>query len=228
MKDFLEKNKIAFLLLLLFLDFFVLLLGYVFGDKAIFNLDIESNLPTIYQGVKIILVSFLTFDIFLFTKNKSKYFWLFLSVAFLFLGMDEIGQIHENLPTFLNEFLIPKAIQNPYDYLNQYGYESTTWLPYYLPLIGIFLMVGGVYIVKFLKTNWRRASFFILGVLCLVGGILVEYLNTKPDIMFQEGYYRLVFWEESLEVLGISFILFFAYLYFRDVLSTKIFLRKND
>ncbi len=116
MKNFFEKNKIAFLLLLLFLDFFVLLLGYVFGDKAIFNLDIESNLPTIYQGVKIILVSFLTFDIFLFTKNKSKYFWLFLSVAFLFLGMDEIGQIHENLPTFLNEFLIPKAIQNPYNY----------------------------------------------------------------------------------------------------------------
>ncbi len=89
-------------------------------------------------------------------------------------------------------------------------------------------MVGGVYIVKFLKTNWRRASFFILGVLCLVGGILVEYLNTKPNIMFQEGYYKLVFWEESLEVLGISFILFFAYLYFREVLLIKNFLWKND
>lgn len=228
MKQFFEKNKIAVLILMLFLDFFILLLGYIYVDKEIFNLDVESNIPTLYQGIKIILVSFLSLEIFLFTKKKSKYFWLFLSVAFLFLGMDEIGQIHENLPTLLNDLFVKSTMQNPYDYLNQYGYKSTTWLPYYIPLIWIFLIVGGIYLVNFLKSNWKRACFFVLGVACLVGGLLVEYLNTKPDIMFQDGYYKLVFWEEVLETIGITFILFFAYIYFKDEVFTKRYPEKND
>ncbi len=48
MKQFFEKNKIAVLILMLFLDFFILLLGYIYVDKEIFNLDVESNIPTLY------------------------------------------------------------------------------------------------------------------------------------------------------------------------------------
>ena len=52
MKQFFEKNKIAVLILMLFLDFFILLLGYIYVDKEIFNLDVESNIPTLYQGIR--------------------------------------------------------------------------------------------------------------------------------------------------------------------------------
>lgn len=211
-----QKNKISFLLIVLFLDFLVLLLAYFFGEKSFFNLDIESNLPTLYQGLKIILISFISFDLFFLTKGKNKYFWLFLSFVFLFLGLDEVGQIHENIPTFLNEFFSKSSVQNPYDYVNQFGYQSTTWLPYYIPFILAFFVIVGIFLIRFFKNNWKRASFFILGVSFLVLSLFVEYVNTKPHIMFQEGYYTYVFWEEAFEIFGISFILYFAYLFFRE------------
>ena len=211
-----QKNKISFLLIVLLLDFVILLLGYLYWEKSLFNLDIESNLPTLYQGLKIILVSFISFDLFFLTKGKNKYFWFFLSFAFLFLGLDEVGQIHENFPNFLNEFFSRSSIQNPYDYVNKFGYQSTTWFPYYIPFILSFFVIVGIFLIRFFKNNWKRALFFILGVSFFVLSLYVEYVNTKPHIMFQEGYYTYVFWEEAFEIFGISFVLYFAYLFFRE------------
>jgi len=216
LKKWIQKNKITFLLIIILLDFCILFLGYFFGEKNLFNLDIESNLPTLYQGLKIILVSFLSFDLFLLTKEKNKYFWLFLSFAFLFLGLDEVGQIHENIPTFLNEIFFKSSIPNPYDYVSQFGYQSTTWLPYYIPFLLTFFVIVGVFLIRFFKNYWKKAVIFVSGVFLLVLSLFVEYVNTKPHIMFQQGYNTYVFWEEAFEILGISLILYFVYMFFRE------------
>jgi len=61
----------------------------------------------------------------------------------------------------------------------------------------------------------------------LVFGLVVEFVSTKPGIMFQEGYETLVFWEEAFEILAISFILFFVYTYFSDNLAKIKKLQKD-
>ncbi len=214
------KNElILFILFFLLVDFLVLLLHCLFPEKTFFNLDVESNLPTIYQGMKILLLSFFAFYLFLSTEGKIKYFWCFFAFVFLFLALDEVGQIHENLPTFFNELFVQEGQRNLQDVVSEFGYESTTWLPYYIVPFLIFFIVVGIFLVKFIKKNWKRAMLLMNGLIFLILGLVVEYISTKPHIMFQEGYETLVFWEEAFEILAISFILFFVYAYFSDNLA---------
>lgn len=222
------KNElILFILFFLLVDFLVLLLHCLFPEKTFFNLDVESNLPTIYQGMKVLLVSFFAFYLFLSTDGKFKYFWIFFAFVFLFLALDEVGQIHENLPTFFNELFIKEGQRNLQDVVSEFGYESTTWLPYYIIPFLIFFVVVGVFLMKFIKKNWKRAMLLMIGLIFLVLGLVIEFVSTKPNIMFKEGYGTLVFWEETFEILAISFILFFVYTYFLDMVAKIKKLQKD-
>ncbi|MGI6484558.1 MAG: hypothetical protein ACOX0R_02970 [Candidatus Dojkabacteria bacterium] len=229
LRSWIVQNKlISFIILFLFVDSLVLLLHSLFPEKTFFNLDVESNLPTIYQGMKVLLVSFFAFYLFLSTDGKFKYFWIFFAFVFLFLALDEVGQIHENLPTFFNELFIKEGQRNLQDVVSEFGYESTTWLPYYIIPFLIFFVVVGVFLMKFIKKNWKRAMLLMIGLIFLVLGLVIEFVSTKPNIMFQEGYGTLVFWEEAFEILAISFILFFVYTYFSDMVAKIKKLQKDS
>ena len=195
--------------------------------KDVFNLDVESNLPTIYQGMKILLLSFLAFYLFLSSVDKFKNFWLFFAFVFLFLALDEVGQIHENLPTFFNELFIKEGQKNLQDVVSDFGYESTTWLPYYIIPFLTFFVVSGIFFVKFIKKNWKRTMLLAIGLIFLILGLVIEYVSTRPTVMFQEGYHVFVFFEEAFEIFAISFILFFVYTYFLDMVTKIKSLQKD-
>lgn len=229
LRDGIFKNKLAFLLVFLLLDILILLLHNYFPEKLFFNLDVESNLPTIYQGLKIFLLSFFSFTLFLFTKGNLKYFWLFFVMSFFFLALDEVGQIHENIPTYWNELFVKDGRSDLQSVVGEFGYESATWLPYYIiPFIGFFIVVV-ISLMKFLKECRKRAIPLIIGLLFLIVGIVFEYINTKPDIMFKDGYEILMFWEEAFEIFAITFILFFTYTFFVDrVRNVKYAILKHE
>ena len=146
------KNElILFLLFFLLVDFLVLLLHCLFPEKTFFNLDVESNLPTIYQGMKILLLSFLAFYLFLSSVDKFKNFWLFFAFVFLFLALDEVGQIHENLPTFFNELFIKEGQKNLQDVVSDFDMNQHLWLPYYIIPFLTFLLFQESSLLSLLK-----------------------------------------------------------------------------
>ncbi len=197
---------------------------YHFPEKTFFNLDVESNLPTIYQGAKTFLVAFFSLFLFLFAKGRVKYFWIFFTFVFFFLALDEIGQIHENLPTFWQEIFVKEGERDLQDIVSEFGYESAVWLPYYTIPFLFFFAVVGIFLKDFIKENWRKALVLAVGSIFLVLVLVLEYMGTKPDIMFQEEYEKFVFWEEAFELLAITFLLFFSYTYLVEKLrGLKVF-----
>jgi len=181
---------------------------------TVFHLDYESNLPTVYQGSKLIFcatVSLLILCLIYLKKGtlKREWFWALLSAMTFFLGIDEMGQLHENVPTYMKEIIGKGAIQYESSIV-ELGYTSTTWLPYYIGPFILLTFVVAYFIVRFTKE--KILNIWMLGVgwgffLLTIG---VEYVNTMPHIMFQEGYNTYVIIEESFEMFGATFILAFA------------------
>ena len=204
------------LLLLIVADVVVMSFSIFFADNGLFNIDFENNLPTFYQGMKLILLSFLSLFVFFrsgSSKGFERYFWLFFFLMFLVLGVDEIFQIHENISLWMKE-LFGQNAQGYENLVYTSGYASTTWLPYYSIAILLATVIIFVYVLRFLKSGMAGVWYLVVGWLLLLGVIVVEYINTLPQYMFQEGYYELVVLEESLEMIGVSILFFFVYISF--------------
>jgi hypothetical protein len=223
MKEFLKKGR-NLLLVFLLLDFLMVVLHLLFPLKTVFNLDFESNLPTVYQGSKLILVvciSFLILSLSYLRKGsiKKEWFWIFWAAMFFFLGVDEMGQVHENISIYMKEVLRGGAVSYEAT-LVDLGYVSTTWLPYYF---AAFILATVVVVLAF-KDLYRRNSktiwYLIVGWVFFLGVPVIEYINTMPHIMFQEGYVVFMLVEEIFEMLGATLLLIFTYESLWDTLSS--------
>ena len=215
-----SKKSTKLLILLLSLDILILLLHLIFPEKSFFNLDMESNLPTIYQGSKLILIACVSL-VLLFLEYikvedmRKNWFWIFWSVMFFFLGVDEIGQIHENVSQYMKEIFKNEATSYEAALLDV-GYSSTTWLPYYIFPFILATIIVAIALKKLYRENNKTVWFLIIGWSIFLAVPVIEYLNTMSGIMFQEGYQALVFIEESLEMFGASFLLSFTLIYLFD------------
>ena len=213
MKNFF-KSPFSFLLLFLSIDVLIILLHLIFPQMAVFHLDYESNLPTIYQGSKLIFsttVSLLIVCLIYLKKGtlKREWFWVLLAGMTFFLGIDEIGQLHENISTYMKEIIGESAVLYESS-ITDLGYASTTWLPYYIGPFIVLTLVVAYFIFRFMKEKIPNVWMMAVGWGLFLLAIAIEYVNTMPHIMFQEGYNEYVIAEESLEIFGATFILAFA------------------
>ena len=62
--------------------------------NKLFNLDREGNIPTFFSSLLLLTASLLLLFIYKVSTHQANY-WLFLSLLFLFLSIDESVQIHE-------------------------------------------------------------------------------------------------------------------------------------
>lgn len=189
---------IAFLLLanilgLIAIHYFGIRQSY--GVVEIFNFNTEKNIPTLYSSVCLIFSAILLFSIALLNKRKSLPYasWIVLSIIFLFLSIDEINSIHENLggPT--------RAL------LNTSGLLYFAWvIPYGIALISFV----GAYFEFLIKLPKKiRILFIFSGGLFVTGAIGLELLGGREfEINGNSLVYSLLYTcEESLEMLGIAF-----------------------
>ena len=109
-----QKTALFLFYILLFLigaQIIGLIMAYGFGHRRLFgliplfNFNTEQNIPTLFNTLLFILNSALFFFIWRAqgTTHKSRWIWLFLSVIFLFLAVDESCEIHEKLSTPFHE-----------------------------------------------------------------------------------------------------------------------------
>lgn len=216
---FLKSRGLKILLMLLAIDFALLWLSWNFAF-SIFYIDAEHNIPTIYQGSKLIIAAAILVGYFVFSRliDKSRKFFLVMPLAFalFYLGVDEIGQIHENLPHYLNEFEFFN-IQGILDSLKAGGYNSTDWLIIFFPAAILFIVYIALLVRKFLSEWKYRTILPILGTICFMFVFLVEYINTS-GIELEQSYKLLLHLEEGLEMFGASFFMTFSMLLCRYVM----------
>lgn len=197
----LRKNTDIFLSLVA-LDVLVVALHLTLGRyNQFFHLDFEQNLPTVYQSTKLLLFGS-GFFLLGFSKRipwEAKSFIWPLSAFLIFLGLDELLQMHENIYRIFEFFpwLHPSKIV---DASMKLGYRSSLWILYYLPFIFIFVFWRGYWLRYFQSHMRKNAWILVLSSLCLFLVLAAEILSSTGTYS-ETGYYWLVTLEETSEML---------------------------
>ena len=194
--------------------------GHFYGLIPAFDFNTERNIPTLYSFLALVLASLLLFLIAKTNKIKGKTYlpWIVLAFLFIFLAVDEIGCIHEEL------------IRPMRKSFNASGYFHYPWvIPY-----GIGLMVFLASYLKFLNSLPKRIMYlFILSGSVFVSGALgFEMLGGKhAEVYGKKNLLYSYFYtcEEFLEMLGIAIFIYTLLTYMvSQIDSAKIAINKNS
>lgn len=122
-----------------------------------FNFVEEGNLANFYQGLQLVLAAVLLLVVWRgkVLRKEPRGHWLALGLIFLFLGADEVAQIHET------------TIANTIANLRHHESDKTGWFWLYLPLVGLF---GATYVPFLLRLPRRIAILMVISGCIYVGG----------------------------------------------------------
>lgn len=208
------------------------------------NLDIERNVPTYYQSLKLALVGSVFFALmvtghFLRTSGHkpagtlSTWALAPMWLGFTILAIDEVGEIHENVPRYLDH-LFPNAVRRYWNFFASLGYESIDWLVFFVPVLAVALVYAFI-LFRHLRQEEIRPLYLgmlFIGAAITLGGPVMEYVNTSPGVPGPDNGFRLHVLhgvEEYAEMVGISFFLGFSLLLLRDqARSWQSLLRPRD
>ncbi|HRN56371.1 MAG TPA: hypothetical protein PLS00_01935 [Niabella sp.] len=181
-------------------------LGVGIGRKF-YNLlyvDRESNLPSFFNTVLLLIAAALLFITYLMHKQRGnaaiKNYWLLLSLIFLFLSADESISLHEYLTLLLPALGIGGS-----------GYFTFAWIiPY-----AIVALLLGLYFIRFLRSLQKpvSAGFILSGIVYISGAIGFEMIG--GSISEKQGVTNITYQlvsscEEMFEMAGV--ILFIHYI----------------
>jgi len=124
---------------------------YLFDDYL--DITREKNIPTFFSFIIMILVGMVYF---LFYKEKNEWRWLIISLFFIYLGFDDMLQIHEHIGSDIGEVMTEEVLKT--------GFKSYYWQALFMPLFAFF----GIYIIyvtgkKFLECQEKVALVMFLG-----------------------------------------------------------------
>ncbi|WP_315789210.1 hypothetical protein [Fischerella sp. JS2] len=163
--------------------------------KWLFNVDQETNIPSLYSAASLLFCSILLATISKVKKiarNSDYRSWAGLSIIFVYLSLDEFISIHEIL-------ILP--LRNA---LNTRGFLYFSWV-----------IVGAIFVLLFLLRFWRfiftlpkktRHLFLIAGAIYVAGAIGIEMVGGYYANYYTETnmiYALITTVEEVLEMIGI-------------------------
>ncbi len=196
----------------------------LFGFLRLLDVSSEQSIPTYVSVINLLLASILIFIIYSYEKTNKQNgagYWLFLSILFLYLSVDESASIHENFGN-IQGYLVRKELISPI-------VSTHPWLPF-----GVFFVFAvSIVLLPFLRklpTDTRR-YFLIAGCVFVTGAVGFEYLGT---VMLEKGivestkdmaYLVRRLFEEGFEMYGVA--IFNCALY-REILRRKISVTIGD
>ena len=195
-KHFFLNNRLNRALITIFLFIFslnILFMGLDYLDMISsdffmygwFGVNSEYNPPAFFNGLLFFMVPIRVSRIALKGDWKifEKWGWLIIGLVFVFLGFDEIFQIHENQP-------------------ESWNLQSSNWFKYYLMALGVICLP--CIPLFFRLENNIKVLFVLSGVIFLSGAVGLE----SASIYFSSNQmWRLhtisAVVEEFLEMLGL-------------------------
>ncbi|NES87160.1 MAG: hypothetical protein F6K10_40850 [Moorea sp. SIO2B7] len=161
---------------------------------SLFDFNGEYNIPALYSSLTLIFSALLLAIIAM--KHKkigSSYIpWLGLAIIFVFLSVDEMTSLHEQLTGPVQQSL------------NTSGLFYYAWVIPYTVALGIFVTLYFRFLMRLPKRT--RSLFIVSGVIFIFGAIGFELLGGLQDSLHGSTnlLYRLLFTcEEFLEMFGI-------------------------
>lgn len=177
------------------------------GFVPMFLLDYELNIPTLYSFLQLVTASALLAMIAVHHRRQSSPFilWAVLSAVFMFLGVDEVAQIHEGPIVALRE---------------KYQLTGLLYVAWVLPYGALLLVLVASY-AGFLYRLPRKTGirFIIAGSIFVAGAMGFEMLSGRHLELYGPNSFGYVFFftcEETLEMLGIAFFIFTLTSYISD------------
>jgi hypothetical protein len=187
--------------------------GKLLGLIPFLDVSEEQSLPTYFSSLNLLLSSLLLFLLYVINRGgdfRRYRYWLYLSLLFLLLSVDEASSIHEKF-TQLQRYtgvLVPFI-------------QTHSWLLYGV----LFTVVVGVFFIPFLVALPARTALWMMlaGAIFLCGAIGVEslgawfrYRNIAGHHDLMDNLRRLV--EESCEMYGIAL---FNCVLFREIVAAR-------
>jgi len=160
-----------------------------------FNIDAEGNIPAIYSSLALLCSSLLLGAIAHAKKldsDRYKHHWKILSFIFLYLSIDEAGELHE-------KFISPTR-----SLLNATGVFYFAWILPFGFLVAIFLLSYSKFLFHLPASTKKMfvaaCALYIGGAIGMEmpGGYLASTMGMKSV-----PYLIVITIEESLEMLGI-------------------------
>lgn len=198
-----------------FLDIIFVILHFFYGQQTtLLNLDLERNIPTFYQGFKLAIISSIVAAILVliwlsFSSSRLQKFSLIpYWFMFLYLALDEIGEIHESFGGVINR-IGGDAITSYREYFT--SFNSAQWLLFYAPV----MLAGVAYLIYLARHLYRQNTgkmyIFILAVICFALVPIIEYWNTSKIFETYTFNQRntIIVLEEYFEMLGATLFLAF-------------------
>ena len=192
--------------------------GVFFYLDSIFNFGKERNVPTYFNALLFIFSaqSFLLIKLLndqnAIPSHIRKY-WLFISLLFLFLGADELMEVHEMFIYFTTVVLKQELT----------GYLTFAWIiPYSLIAFTFFLF--SIRFLLFLPKKFSIA-YILCGFTYILGAVGVEMIEAKIyDASAGERtaeFFVYATIEESLEMLSLIVFFYYNLLYINASIESK-------
>jgi hypothetical protein len=160
------------------------------------DLNKEGNLPTWYSSSALLVASLLLAIISREEKragSRYSYHWLFLSIVFLFLSLDEIAGLHERSSDPIRSLLGTGG-----------GAFYYSWV---IPGMAFVLLVGAFSLKFLFSLDPRIRKYFVIGGFLFVAGSLgMEMIGgswAAKHGRFNLTYYLMTDLEETLEMSGV-------------------------
>ena len=172
----------------------------LYGLVDLFDFAIEGNIPSFYSAVAILSCSAL---LALITRvnwckpGGDRYYWLALTLIFLFLAVDEAVAIHETIGSFFER------------YFHAAGFFYFMWVVPY----GVAIAVLGFVFLKFVLAlpKHTRMQFVAAGTIFLTGAVGIEMFGAREADLYGTDtitYCVLYTFEEMFEMLGIVLFIY--------------------
>jgi hypothetical protein len=182
----------------------------MFGVAPIFDLNREASIPAAYSALLLLSSAILLMLIAGIERSREEwrwFYWVILSLGFVYLATDELVAIHEKL-------------NRPLQYLLGVSRDVTTWV-----IIGALgSLAAGLFFIPFLRAlPARHASRFIVAGVVYVGSAVgFETIATQLGYYSTEDGYDwatlgMVTLEEGGEMVGIALFVEALLEYLRSV-----------
>lgn len=180
-----------------------------------FDFNLEHNFPTWFSVMLLALSMLLLLLIYLHHRNnrdKDAHYWLVLSFIFLFLSMDEMVQVHEEVARILR----PELGENV---------PAIFYWAWVIPY-GIFALLSGLYFLRFvigLPAGTRR--LFILSAVLFIGGALgLELIEGYFYVKYSLNhiYNRILYCIEELCEMGGIILFIHALLQYMETRQIRV------
>lgn len=135
------------------------------------------------QALQLLLASFFAYKNFNINNGKIKTFWILISLAFLYVAIDEVFMIHERIGDLLTNTLVDK------------------FYPYLLDsfILVVYFVIGIIFLLYFLKPfyeKYKEDSWLYLLIIALIitaYSVLADVLSYSCSEEYAEAFASLFY-----------------------------------